>query len=102
MSIANMLLTMSVYMFMPLLPLCMMQSGHYTLQQTGEVMGVYALGLFLLGGFCTFLVERYRRNVVCMLSILALIVITAFEYYSYFFLNRRLEFSELLLFRFFQ
>lgn len=102
MSIANMLLTMSVYMFMPLLPLCMMQSGHYTLQQTGEVMGIYALGLFLLGGFCTFFVERYRRNVVCMLSILALIVITAFEYYSCFFLNRRLEFSELLLFRFLQ
>lgn len=32
-------------------------------------MGAFALGLFLLGPFCSYLVQRYRRNMVCVTAI---------------------------------
>ena len=45
-------------------------------------MGIFGIGIFLLGAFCSFLVQRYRRNEVCMLSILAIIGCQAFLYYA--------------------
>ena len=36
-------------------------------------MGVFGLGLYLMGLFCSWLVQRYRRNVVCMWAIVAVI-----------------------------
>lgn len=70
MAIANLLLTMSVYVQIPVLPLWMMQTKHLTMVETGIAMGAFAAGLFLLGGITSFLVQRYRRNMMCVWAIL--------------------------------
>lgn len=65
-AIANLLITMSVYMLIPILPIWMLGTAGLSQQAVGTVMGVYGIGLFLLGGFCNWLVQRYRRNRVCL------------------------------------
>ncbi|MBQ8701975.1 MAG: MFS transporter [Prevotella sp.] len=62
---ANLLLTMSVYMLIPFLPQWMRMDN----MSTAVVMGSYGIGLFALGGFCNYLVQRYRRNMVCVWSV---------------------------------
>ena len=68
-AITNLLITMSVYMLIPILPVWMLGSTGFSQQGVGIVMGVYGIGLFLLGGFCNWLVQRYRRNRVCLCAI---------------------------------
>lgn len=68
-AITNLLITMSVYMLIPILPVWMLGSAGLSQQAVGIVMGVYGIGLFLLGGFCNWLVQRYRRNRVCLWAI---------------------------------
>jgi hypothetical protein len=79
-ALANLLLTMSVYMLIPVMPhwTLMNYSGH----QLGLMMLVHGLGLFLLGGFCSFLVQRERRNHVCLWSIVAMILSFGLFYYA--------------------
>ena len=72
--VANLLLSMSVTMLIPTLPLWMLYMEGLTSAETGLAMGVFALGLFLPGVFCSFLVQHYRRNMVCTWSIMALAV----------------------------
>ena len=81
MSVANMLLTMSVYTLIPILPLWMIYQEHFSTMQVGISMGVFSVGLFLFGGICSFLVQRFRRNVVCLLSVLGVLCCTASLYY---------------------
>ena len=77
-AIANMLLTMSVYMQIPVLPLWLAQHGDA--MSTGLSMGAYGLGLFVMGGCCNYLVQRYRRNHVCQLAILMMLACIAVIY----------------------
>ena len=79
-ALANLLLTMSVYMLIPSLPVWLLK--YFTTAEIGIIMGVFGVGLFLLGGFCTYLVQRYRRNQVCMWSILGMIICLALLYYN--------------------
>lgn len=81
MAVANLLLTMSVYMLIPTLPLWLADSQGMTLEQVGLVMGGFGAGLFLLGAFTSFLVQHYRRNWVCITSVLIMIGMTALLYY---------------------
>jgi MFS family permease len=67
--VADMLLTMSVYVLIPVMPLWLMDTENFTPLETGLSMGAYAVGLYLLGAQCSWLVQRYRRNVVCMWAI---------------------------------
>ena len=69
-ALANFFLSMSVYMLIPILPKFLMEVMNFSLWQVGVVMGVYSIGLFVLGPFCNWLIQRYRRNVVCLFSIL--------------------------------
>ena len=57
MSFANMLLAMSVYMLIPVMPVWLIETEHFTMYQTGMVMGAFAIGLFLFGTFCNYLVQ---------------------------------------------
>jgi len=82
MAIANLLLAMSVYMLIPVLPAWMLGSQQLTLQQTGLAMGAFGAGLFLLGGFTSFLVQHYRRNQVCIVAILLMVASLAVLYYQ--------------------
>lgn len=81
MVIADLLLTMSVCALIPVLPRWLMDIENFTPQETGLSMGVFGLGLYLLGPHCSWLVERYRRNVVCMWAILFLAVDIALLWY---------------------
>lgn len=79
--IADLLLTMSVCALIPVLPQWLMNIENFSPQETGLSMGVFGLGLYLLGPHCSWLVERYRRNVVCMWAILFLAVDIALLWY---------------------
>lgn len=78
---ADLLLTMSVYMLLPVLPQWLMLTENFTSLEAGLSMGVFAFGLYLLGAQCSWLVQRYRRNVVCMWAVLALALDTAMLWY---------------------
>ena len=71
-ALANLLLTLSVYMMIPVLPSWLMELGIGKNQAAG-IMGVYGIGLYVLGPFCNYWVQRYRRNHVCRLAILGMI-----------------------------
>lgn len=70
--VANLLLTMTVYVLIPVFPLWLMQTENFTPLETGLSMGTFGLGLYLLGSQCSWLVQRFRRNVVCMWAIVAI------------------------------
>ena len=70
--VADLLLTMVVYVLIPVMPQWLLSEQNFTPQQTGLAMGAFGLGLYLLGAQCSWLVQHYRRNVVCMWAIVAL------------------------------
>lgn len=72
MVLANLLLCMSVYMLIPVLPTYLMDVEGMSVVDVGIVMGVYSIGLIALGPFCNWLIQQYRRNRVCMVSALAM------------------------------
>ena len=69
MSIANWLLNMAAYMLIPVMPLWLLQTVGLTPLETGICMGISGLGFYSLGAFCSYLVQRFRRNQVCVLAI---------------------------------
>ena len=71
---------MSVYMSIPVMPLWAMSCWGTT--PAGVIMFIYGVGLFLLGGFCSYWVQRYRRNRVCLRAIVALMLSYAVFYYA--------------------
>lgn len=81
MAVSSLLLTMSVYILIPVMPRWLMEVQHFSPVETGRSMGVFGLGLYVMGMFCSWLVQRYRRNVVCMWAMAALIVNLAFLWY---------------------
>ena len=97
MSFANMLLAMSVYMLIPVMPVWLVETEHFTMYQTGIVMGVFAVGLFLLGMFCNYLVQYFRRNKVCVLSILCLAACIFALYYIHGLNNQYVEVRVILI-----
>lgn len=82
MAIANMLLTMSVYILIPILPLWLMETQHMGLVETGCVMGAFGAGLFLMGAFTSYLVQQFRRNMVCVWAILGMTCCLGLIYYQ--------------------
>lgn len=72
MAIANLLLSMSVTMLIPTLPLWMTQALHFSTDEVGLLMGAFAVGLFLPGVFCSYLVQQRRRNLVFVWCVLLL------------------------------
>ena len=81
MAVANLLLTMSVYMLIPTLPMWLMESQHLRVVEIGWVMGAFGAGLFLMGAFVSFLVQQYRRNQVCMWAVIGMMGCLGLIYY---------------------
>ena len=81
MSIANMLLAMSVYILVPSLPIWLLETERFSQLEVGLSMGAFALGLYLFGPFCSWLVQRFRRNRICIYSIACMIGCIAILYY---------------------
>ena len=71
-SFSNLLLCASVAMLLPTLPKELMFHDGLSAEETGVVMALFGAGLFVTGPWCSYLVRRYRRNWVCILSIVAL------------------------------
>lgn len=94
MVMANLLLSASVTMLIPTLPQRMLYVDGLSTSETAVVMGIFAVGLFLPGGMCSYLVQRYRRNMVCVWAVLALAVTIVVPYYW-----RPMPFVALLLLR---
>lgn len=95
---ANLLLMTSVYMLILGIPYFMTKEG-YRPWQVGVVVGAYGLGIFLLGGFCSYLVQRYRRNRVCKFSICCVAVCHVVLYYLDTFWNIKFGFEVLVAMR---
>ncbi len=75
---ANMLLAMSVYMLIPVLPQWLGERGIVDGKLSmAMVMGAYGVGLFVFGPFSNYLIQRYRRNHVCVWSMVALMLVMA-------------------------
>lgn len=81
MAIANFLLAMSVTIFIPVFPQWLIETQQMTFSQTGLVFGAFAVGLFFLGCFTSFLVQHYRRNMVCIWALLCLAASLGLLYY---------------------
>ena len=100
MAFASLLLTMSVYILIPIMPRWLMEVENFTPEETGLSMGVFALGLYLLGAQCSWLVQHYRRNVVCMWAIFAVALDVALLWYIDSLRTEFVEFWIILLQRF--
>ena len=81
MAIANFLLAMSVYILIPVLPAWMMECRNLGYFETGIAFGAFGVGLFLFGVFTSFLVQRYRRNMICIWAIAGLMACIGLLYY---------------------
>ena len=97
MAVANLLLTMSVYMLIPTLPLWLVESQHFGLVEIGWVMGAFGAGLFLMGAFVSFLVQQYRRNQVFMWAVIGMMGCLGFVYYLGWFHERGCSYGLMLL-----
>lgn len=82
MAIANMFVTIAVYMQIPVLPEWMDISLGLPSGQIAVVMGLHGIGIFMLGCMCSWLVQHYRRNKVCLLSVAFIMLCIAAIYYA--------------------
>lgn len=82
-AIASFLLTMPMYMLIPLLPSWLEQRTDLSYMQVGIVMLAWGAGLFAFGPICNYLIQRCRRRMVYVYSALgvsvALFVFFLFE-----------------------
>ena len=81
MAIANLLLTSSVYMLVPTMPKWLIDTQGLSPLETGLSMGTFGVGLFVFGAFVSFLVQHYRRNIVCIWAVLAMAGLLGLLYY---------------------
>ena len=97
MSAASFLMSASIYMLIPVLPVWLMETEHFNTLQVGVAMGIFAVGLFLLGCFCNYLVQRFRRNRVCVVSIFLMTICLSALYYIHGMSNQYVEVRVILL-----
>lgn len=100
MATSSLLLTMSVYLLIPVMPHWLMEELHFSPEEVGCSMGVFGLGLYLMGALCSWLVQHYRRNVVCMWAILAVAVNLSLLWYVDILRCQMMDFTIIMLHRF--
>lgn len=79
-AIANMILTLSVYMMIPEMDFYTSLNLFSPLGR-GIIMGAFGIGLFIPGPFVNYFIQKYRRNRVCLLAIIVLIVVELLTVY---------------------
>ena len=97
MSTALFLLSASIYMLIPVLPVWLMETEHFNMLQVGAAMASFAIGLFLPGCFCNYLVQRFRRNKVCVISIFLMTACLSAFYYLHGITSQYVEVRVILL-----
>ncbi|MGN1375821.1 MAG: MFS transporter [Prevotella sp.] len=80
---ANMLIAMFAYMQLTILPDWMSAKLGFTDIEIGVAMGIHGAGAFMLGCFCTFLIQKYRRHHVCISAIAVMVGVMAGYYYIF-------------------
>jgi len=88
-SLANMLMSIPVYMLIPVLPLWLRQSWGLAGCHAALLTGVYCIGLFSLGTFSSFLIHKFQRGKVCLLFAALMSVCFAAMYYLHGFTDVR-------------
>lgn len=81
MAIANFLLAMTVYMLVPTMPAWLMDAQGFAPQEAGAAMAAFGFGLFALGAFISYMVQHYRRNMVCIVAVLIEALLITMIYY---------------------
>ena len=61
-SLASLLLSMSVYVLVPSFPVWLLETENLSASEVGVSMAAFAFGLYGFGFFCSWLVQRFRRN----------------------------------------
>lgn len=74
---ANLLLFISLYMLLPLFPVYLAERFGISYLTAGLVVALFGVSLFVLGPFYNYLVDTYKRKSICMISLLAIIAVTA-------------------------
>lgn len=82
-STANLLITIAMYMQFLLLPEWLIKEGETSCFRLAAVLGISVLGIFSLGCFCSYWIQKYRRNLVCIRTILAMALCFCALYYLY-------------------
>ncbi len=72
----NLLVSVFVYMLMPLWPSLLEAKSNVLTQQSGWMMMLFCIGLFLPGCISSYLLDRYRRKDVCLFSIFLLVSVS--------------------------
>lgn len=80
-AIADMLITVSMYMQFLLLPKWMLETVGLSAVQVAFALGVPVLGIFMFGCFCSYFIQRYRRNNVCVKAVLVMSLCFCLFYY---------------------
>lgn len=69
----NLLVSVFVYMLMPLWPSVMVSTDHMQMAESGWTMMIFCLGLFLPGCVSSYLLDKYPRKYVCFWTIAVLV-----------------------------
>lgn len=77
----------SQYMLIPVLPVAMAKALGLSINVTGIMWPVAALGMILIGPFCSYLMDLYNRKTLCALSFTVL----AFSAIGYTFIHNAIE-----------
>lgn len=81
MALAGMFITVAMYIQLPLLPAWLIGQAGFSPFETAVALGVSGIGVFLLGFFCSYWVQRHRRNCVCIWAVLAVVSCLCLLYY---------------------
>lgn len=65
----NFFITAAMYMLIPTLPHFLMQGLGLTPVLTAVATSITGVGVFALGPFCSYSIQRFRRNKICIISI---------------------------------
>lgn len=77
--LSNLLIGASIFSLLPYIPI-QMQADGYEWGDIGLMMLAFGLGLLLPGPMVSYFIERYRRNKVCLRSVLALVLLSVILY----------------------
>lgn len=73
---SNLLLFISLYMLLPVLPVVMANRLSVSVDQTGSAFLLFVLGMFVVGPFHGYLVDVYKRKNICLYAFCAMVIVT--------------------------
>ncbi len=70
--VVNFFIALSIYMLLPVLSNWLGKELGLSLMQVALSVAIPGIGAFFFGGTCSYLTQKYRRNMVCIIAILLL------------------------------